>query len=142
VWPEGAVAAAGWRLIDLPTVIDDRGSVTFADSARDLPFEVKRVYQLYDVPPDAIRAGHAHRSCAQCLIAASGSFRVSLDDGLVRDQLRLATRGQALYVPAAVWLSLDHFSAGAVCLVLASRHYDQADYWLDYEEFIAARRQA
>jgi dTDP-4-dehydrorhamnose 3,5-epimerase-like enzyme len=126
------------RLIDLPKISDVRGNLTFVEGSRHVPFEIKRVYYLYDVPGGATRAGHAHGTLEQLFIAMSGSFDVRLDDGTQRKTFHLARSYYGLYVPRMVWRELDNFSSGSVCLVLASAPYDESDYYRDYEAFIAA----
>jgi dTDP-4-dehydrorhamnose 3,5-epimerase-like enzyme len=125
------------RLIKLPVVRDRRGNLTFVEGDRHAPFEIRRVYYLYDVPGGATRAGHAHRGLQQLLIAVSGSFDVVLDDGRVREVVTLNRSYIGLYIPQLVWREIENFSSGSVCLVLASEHYDEADYIHDYDEFVA-----
>ena len=126
------------RLIYLPKVSDVRGNLTFIEGGRHIPFGIRRVYYLYDVPGGAARAGHAHRALEQVVIAASGSFDVTLDDGFRRERVHLCRSYYGLYIPPMVWRELDNFSTGAVCLVLASDFYDESDYYRDYEEFLRA----
>lgn len=125
----------GPRIIDLPTIPDHRGNLTIVESQRAIPFEVKRVYYLYDVPGGAVRGGHAHRDLHQLIIAASGAFEVFLDNGRqqVRHMLNRAYYG--LYVPPMTWRDIVNFSSGSVCLVLASEYYDEDDYYRDYGAF-------
>jgi dTDP-4-dehydrorhamnose 3,5-epimerase-like enzyme len=124
------------RLIKLPVVRDRRGNLTFVEGDRHAPFEIRRVYYLYDVPGGATRAGHAHRGLQQLLIAVSGSFDVVLDDGRTREVVTLNRSYIGLYIPQLVWREIENFSSGSVCLVLASEHYDEADYIHDYDEFV------
>ncbi len=123
------------RLIDLPRVVDPRGNLTFVEGARHIPFPIARVYYLYAMPEGAERGGHAHRRLQQVIIALAGAFDVILDDGTDRRTLRLTRPDQGLYLGSMVWRELASFTAGAVCLVLASEAYDEADYFRDYEEF-------
>jgi hypothetical protein len=123
------------RMIDLPVVHDRRGNLTFIESGRHIPFEIRRVYYLYDVPGGAARAGHGHRELEQVIVAMSGSFDVIVDDGDERQTFHLNRSYFGLYLPKMVWREVDNFSSGAVCLVLASTLYDEADYFRDYEEF-------
>lgn len=123
------------RLIELPRIQDARGNLTFVEGGRHVPFEIKRLYYLYDVPGGESRGGHAHRRLEQLIIAMSGSFDVLLDDGVKRRTVRLARSFYGLYVPTMVWRELVDFSSGAVCSVLASAFYDGSDYYRDYEEF-------
>jgi dTDP-4-dehydrorhamnose 3,5-epimerase-like enzyme len=136
VAPSPGLAAC--RLVDLPVIHDIRGNLTFVEAGRQVDFDVRRVYWLYDVPEGASRAGHAHRELEQLLIAASGSFVVTLDDGHTRSRVTLDRSNQGLIVPRLVWREIDDFSSGAVCLVLASAHYDESDYFRDYDEFLRA----
>jgi len=129
------------RLINLPRIGDPRGNLTFIESNRHVPFEIKRVYYLYDVPGGATRGGHAHKRLHQFIIAASGSFEVVLDDGFQRDRFVLNRSYYGLYVPPMVWRELENFSSGSVCLVLTSEYYDEDDYIRDYDEFLRLIRQ-
>lgn len=126
------------RLIDLPIVPDHRGNLTFIEGARHIPFEIKRVFYLYDVPGGQSRAGHALKGVEQLLIAASGSFDVVLDDGRERKTVTLNRSYVGLYLPSLVWRELENFSSGAVCLVLASHHYEEDAYYRDFDEYRAA----
>ncbi len=126
------------RLIDLPKVHDPRGNLTFVEGGIHVPFGIERVYYLYDVPGGSQRGGHAHRGLEQLIVAMSGSFDVLLDDGRERRRYHLARSYYGLYVPTMIWRELDNFSSGAVCMVLASNKYDEADYYRDYAEYRAA----
>ena len=128
------------RLIDLPKVSDPRGNLTFVEGSKHVPFEIRRVYYLYDVPGGAERGGHAHKELSQLIIAMSGSFDIVLDDGRERKRFHLARSYYGLYVCPMIWREMDNFSSGAVCLVLASNLYDEADYYRDYEGFLEALR--
>ncbi len=130
----------GWRLVDLPKIYDARGNLTFIENERHVPFAVRRIFYLYDVPGGESRAGHALRHCHQFMIAMSGSFDVILDDGYRKQRFQLNRSYYGLYIPALTWRELENFSTGAVCLVLASEYYDEADYYREYGEFIAAAR--
>jgi hypothetical protein len=125
-----------WKMIDLPKVSDPRGNLTFIEGGKHIPFEMKRVFYLYDVPGGAWRAGHALKTCHQFIIAALGSFDIILDDGAQRQRFHLNRSYYGLYVPPLIWREIDNFSSGSVCLVLASDFYDEADYYRDYAEFI------
>lgn len=124
------------RRIDLPKITDERGNLTFIEQNEHIPFEIKRVYYLYDVPGGESRGGHAHRELEQFVIAANGSFDLILDDGTDRERVHLNRSYYGIYMPAGVWRELENFSSGSVCLVLASEHYDEDDYIRDYEAFV------
>lgn len=125
------------RLIDLPRIQDPRGNLTFIEGSTHIPFQVSRVFYLYDVPGGESRGGHANIGLEQLIIAASGSFRVVVDDGERRRSLYLNRSYIGLYVPGMIWRELEDFSSGSVCLVLASKPYDRADYLYDYDEYRA-----
>jgi hypothetical protein len=126
------------RIIDLPKINDPRGNLTFIEGGRHVPFEIKRVYYLYDVPGGAERGGHAHRALHQLIIAMSGSFDVILDDGKQKKRFHLNRSYFGLYVRPMIWRELDNFSSGSVCMVLASNFYDESDYYRIYDEFLQA----
>ena len=120
---------------------DRKGNITVVQNGETVPFNVKRVYYLYDVPGGESRGSHAHRDLSQLIVAASGSFRVTLDDGNVKRSYLLNRPYQALYVKPGIWRDLDDFSSGAVCLVLASEVYQPEDYIRDYDEFLEFRKE-
>jgi surface antigen len=126
------------KIIDLTRINDPRGNLTFIESQRHVPFEIKRVYYLYDVPGGAARAGHGHRRLEQLIIAMSGSFDVMLDDGTTRQRHHLNRSYYGLYTAPMTWREIDNFSSGSVCMVLASDYYDESDYFRQYEDFIKA----
>jgi WxcM-like, C-terminal len=126
------------HLIDLPKIKDERGNLTFIEPDRHVPFDIRRVFYLYDVPGGSLRAGHALKSCQQFIIAISGSFDVVLDDGSSRQRFHLNRSHYGLYVTALTWREIDNFSSNSVCLVLASASYSESDYYRDYESFLAA----
>lgn len=126
------------KIIDLPKITDPRGNLSFIESGRHIPFDIKRVYYLYDVPGGAERGGHAHKELSQLIIAMSGSFDVILDDGHEKKRFHLNRSYFGLYVCPMMWRELDNFSSGSVCMVLASNHYDESDYYRDYDEYLAA----
>lgn len=128
------------KLIDLPKIADPRGNLTFLEGGKHIPFEIKRLFYLYDVPGGERRAGHALKTCAQFLIAMSGSFDVLLDDGIEKSRHHLNRSYQGLYIPPLVWREIDNFSSGSVCAVLASEYYNEAGYYRTYEDFLAAVR--
>lgn len=115
---------------------DRKGNISVVENLKDIPFEVKRTYYLYDVPGGESRGGHAHKELRQIIIAASGSFTVTLDDGRVKRTFMLNRPYQGLYVVPGIWRTLEDFSSGAVCLVLASEGYDEGDYIRAYDEFV------
>jgi hypothetical protein len=123
------------RIIDLPRVYEARGNLSFVEGQVHVPFDIKRVYYLYDVPGGSERGAHAHRALHQFMIAMSGSFDVILDDGEREHRFHLNRSYYGLYIPPMHWRLLNNFSSGSVCMVLASEHYDAADYYRDYEEF-------
>ena len=118
-----------------------KGNLTVVENEDTLPFNVKRVYYLYDVPGGEERGSHAHRDLSQLIIAASGSFRVTIDDGKCKRSFFLNRPYQGLYVRPGLWRNLDDFSSGAVCMVLASDVYKKTDYIRDYEDFLEFRNQ-
>jgi hypothetical protein len=128
------------RIIDLPRFNDPRGNLTFIEGGRHVPFEIKRVYYLYDVPGGAERGGHAHKNLHQLIIALSGSFDVSLDDGKGKKRFHLNRSYYGIYVCPMIWRELDNFSSASVCMVLASNLYDETDYFRNYEEFLQAQK--
>jgi dTDP-4-dehydrorhamnose 3,5-epimerase-like enzyme len=130
------------KIIDLPKITDPRGNLTFIEGNRHVPFQIQRVYYLYDTPGGAERGGHAHKGLHQLIVAMSGSYDVVLDDGKQKKRFHLNRSYYGLYVCPMVWRELDNFSSGAVCLVLASNLYDESDYYRDYQEFLKALRSA
>ena len=137
----GTVAALSSRmpsfnLIDLPKIVDPRGNLTVAEQLKNVPFDIARVYWTYDVPSGERRGGHAHRTCQEIIIAVSGSFTVEVFDGKDSQAFHLNHPYQGLYVGTGVWRTLEDFSSGAVCLVLASELFDEDEYIYDYDEFL------
>lgn len=126
------------KVLDLPVIHAPEGNLTFVEGSRHAPFDIERIYYLYDVPGGATRGGHAHRSLKQLMIAMSGSFEVLLDDGVEKKAVTLSRSYQGLYIGPMIWRELVNFSSGSVCVVLASAHYDEADYYREYDEFQAA----
>jgi dTDP-4-dehydrorhamnose 3,5-epimerase-like enzyme len=124
------------RIIELPRITDPRGNLTFIEQDRHVPFKIKRVYYLYDVPGGESRGGHAHKKLQQFIIAASGSFTVITHDGRKEERYFLNRSYYGLYLPTMTWRELDNFSSGSVSLVLASEPYDESDYIRDFDEFI------
>lgn len=130
------------KLIDFPRITDPRGNLTFIEARQQAPFEIQRVYYLYDVPGGAERGGHAHRHLEQLIIAASGSFDVLLDDGYNQKRFHLNRSYYGLFVTSMIWRELTNFSSGSVCLVMASARYDADDYLHDYATFLQMVRRA
>lgn len=127
------------KLVDLPKIADPRGNLTFIENQSQIPFDIQRVYYLYDVPGGAERGGHAHKALSQLIIAISGSFDVVLDDGYEKKRFHLNRSHIGLYVCPMMWRELDNFSSGSVCIVLASNKYDENDYFRLYSEYLSAR---
>ena len=125
-------------IIDLPRIRDERGSLSFVEGGSGVPFEIRRVFYIYDVPRGASRAGHALRTCEQLIVAVSGAFDVTCDDGKTRSVQRLEAACRGFYVPPLTWLELANFTPGAVCLVLASEPYSEAAYIRAYDQFKVA----
>lgn len=125
------------EVIELPKVADSRGNLSFIESNSHIPFDIKRVYYLYDVPGGSERGSHAHKNLHQFIVAMSGSFDVLLDDGSKTHRYHMNRPYLGLYVCPMMWRLLDNFSSGSVCLVLASEHYDESDYIRNYHEFIS-----
>ena len=124
------------RLIDLPKVSDPRGNLTFIEGKQHIPFAIQRIYYSYDVPDDeSIRGAHGHKALQQVIIAMSGSFSVTLDDGFAQKTFHLNRPWRGLYVASRMWRVVDNFSSASVCMVLASEPYDAADYIRDYDTF-------
>ena len=126
------------RIIELPKITEPRGNLTFIEQGSHIPFDIQRVYYLYDVPGGAERGGHAHKALHQLIVAMSGSFDVVLNDGNEKKRFHLNRSYYGLYVCPMVWRELDNFSSGSVSLVLASNRYDEDDYYRDYNEYLSA----
>lgn len=124
------------KIIELPRITDPRGNLTVAEANKNIPFDIKRVYWLYDVPGGECRGGHAHKQIKEILIAVSGSFHVTLDNGTEKQTFLLNHPYQGLLIDTKTWRTLDDFSSGAVCVVLASDFYDENDYIYDYNDFL------
>jgi dTDP-4-dehydrorhamnose 3,5-epimerase-like enzyme len=124
------------QIYSLPRINDPRGNLTFIESGRHMPFDIRRVYYLYDVPGGAERGGHAHKALHQLIIAMSGSFDIHLDDGNAKKIIHMNRSYNGLYVCPMIWREIDNFSSGAVCMVLASDYYDELDYYRNYDQFI------
>lgn len=123
-------------IIDLPKISDPRGSLTFIEGGTHIPFDIKRVYYLYDVPGGAERGAHGHKQLQQLIVAMSGSFDVVLDDGSHKKTYHMNRSYYGLYVCPMMWRDITNVSSGAVCMVLASEPYDENDYFRDYSHFL------
>lgn len=123
-------------LLTLPKNHQLNGNLTSITNSQEVPFDIKRIYYLYDVPGGNSRGGHAHKDLYQIMIALSGSFSVTLDDGKLKRNFLLNQPYQGLLIPPGLWRDLDNFSSGSICMVLASEVYDENDYFRDYEKFI------
>jgi len=122
-------------IIELPKIHNRAGNITPIENNKDIPFNIERVYYLYDIPGGECRGGHAHKKLQQLIVAASGSFDVILNDGRNQRAITLNRPYYGLYVPPMMWREIVNFSSGAICLVLASLKYDEVDYIRDFEEF-------
>lgn len=129
------------RLIQLPRVPRRQGNITAVEAMTHVPFEIARVYYLYDIPGGIARGGHGHRQLEQIMVAVMGSFDIVFDDGERKKTMTLNRAYDGIYIPRMIWRELLNFSSGAVCLVLASLPYDEGDYFRDYEEFLGIRRE-
>jgi hypothetical protein len=123
-------------VIDIGKVHNKSGSISVVENGNNIPFNVKRIYYLYDVPSSESRGGHAHYELEQYIIAASGSFDVIIDDGDNKRRISLNNPNQALHIVPGLWRELENFSSGSICMVLASEKYSEEDYIRDYDEFI------
>jgi len=124
------------NVLTLPKVHNRAGNITALNNSTDLPFDIQRVYYLYDIPGGELRGGHAHKELQQLIVAVSGSFDITLDDGLNKKTVSLNRPYYGLHVIPGIWRELSNFSSGAICLVLASHKYDEEDYIRNYNEFL------
>ena len=131
---------AGVHFINFRSIHDPSGNLTPIEEWQDVPFDIRRVFFLYDVPGGAARGGHAHRTLQEVVIAVSGSFDVVVEDGIARGRYSLNRSYYGLYLPAMVWMNLENFSSNAVALVIASQPFDEADYYRDRSEFLTVAR--
>lgn len=132
------MALSECKIIKMPKIYDVRGNLSYIEGGVHIPFDIKRVYYLYDVPGGSDRGSHAHKNLHQFIVAMSGSFDVVLDDGQDERRYHLNRSYYGLYVCPMTWRYLDNFSSGSVCMVLASNVYDESDYIRDHNEFLAA----
>ena len=128
------------KIINLPKIHEPRGNLTFIEGERHVPFKIQRVYYLYDVPGGSERGGHAHKGLHQLIVAMAGSFDVVIDDGKQKQRFHLNRSYYGLYLCPMIWRELDNLSSGSVCMVLASNHYDESDYFRDYQDFLKTLR--
>jgi hypothetical protein len=127
-------------IIELPRIENRAGNITPISNSKEVPFDVKRVFYIYDIPGGEDRGAHAHKECHQFLIAAGGSFEIELNDGKTRRTVMLNRPYYGLHIPPGIWAAEKSFSSGAICLVLASHKYDAADYIRDYKEFMKLKK--
>ncbi len=127
-----------WRLLDLPRISDGRGYLSVVEANRHIPFAIERVYYLYEVPGNLARAGHAHKQLQQLMIPVAGSFNIMLDNGRLRETFTMDKPWQGIVLDSMVWRDIDAFSPDCVCLVLASRPYEESDYYRNYDDFKTA----
>jgi len=127
------------RIISFPRISRPQGNLTAVEGRKEVPFEIARVYYLYDIPGGEARGGHAHKELEQVIVSAMGSFAVQLDDGVHQKTVRLNRAYYGLYIPRMIWRELVDFSSGGICLVLASAPYEEAEYIRDYHDFIARK---
>ena len=127
-------------IMDLPKISDPRGNLTIIESSKNIPFDIKRVFYIYDVPTGESRGAHAHKTLQQFIICLSGSFDVKVDDGNQKKTIHLNRPWQGVYIPPMVWGAETNFDPGSVCLILVSDFYDESDYYRNYDEFIEALR--
>ncbi|SRR5258708_4949949 len=137
--PRDYPTVASCTLLELPRIEDARGNLTFFESGQHMPFTIRRAYWIYDVPGGAVRGGHAYETLQELMIALSGSFDVTVDDGVARKTITLNRSYHALYVPNMIWRQLGNFSTNAVCLIAASAAYEERDYVRDHHAFLQAR---
>ena len=128
------------NLLHLNQIGDRNGHITAVNNNKEIPFAVKRIFYLYDIPGGESRGAHAHKECHQFLVAASGSFEVLLDDGSTKRQVLINRPDLGLHIPPGIWASEINFSSGSICLVLASQEYDESDYLREYQNFIEFKK--
>ena len=126
------------KIMTFPKIPEPRGNLSFIEGGHHIPFDIARVYYLYDVPGGESRGGHAHKALFQVIIAINGSFNVEIDDGRNKKSVQLCRANEGLYIVPGIWRELTNFTSGSVCLVLASRPYEESDYYRDYDQFLNA----
>ena len=131
---------ADCKLIELPKIHTESGDITAINNSKEIPFQTKRVYYLYDVPNRADRGAHAHKELYQLVVAVSGSFEIELFDGITKIKYTLNQPDQGLLIVPGIWRNLNNFSGGGICLVLASHEYDENDYIRDYQEYLTYKK--
>jgi len=124
------------NIIELPKIHNKEGNITPVHNSKEIPFDVQRIFYLYDVPGGESRGAHAHKTCHQFIVAASGAFEVLLDDGIAKRVVQLNRPYMGLHIPPGIWASEINFSSGSICLVLASHSYDEKDYIRDYDDYL------
>ena len=124
-------------VIELPKIENRAGNITPVSNSKEIPFDINRVFYIYDIPGGKDRGAHAHKECHQFLVAASGSFEVELDDGITKRTVMLNRPYFGLHIPPGIWAAEKSFSSGAICLVLASHQYDEEDYIREYKDFLS-----
>jgi len=127
-------------IVDLPKMSDPRGNLTFIESSKHIPFDIKRVFYIYDVPTGESRGAHAHKTLQQFIICLAGSFDVKVDDGNQKKTIHLNRPWQGVHIPPMIWGAETNFDPGSVCLILVSDFYDESDYYRNYEKFLEASR--
>lgn len=128
------------KIVDLSKVHNDAGNITVLENNKNIPFDIKRIYYLYDVPMGADRGGHGHYDLQQYIVAASGSFTFVLDDGVNKKEFFLNDPSKGLHIQPGIWREIKGFSSGSICLVLASHEYSEGDYIRDYDEYLKYKR--
>ena len=134
------VLPSGCQLIRVPNVRDKRGALAFAEAQTVIPFDVQRVFWIFDVPKDAIRGGHAHWVCSEFVVPVSGAFTIVVDDGQQRSSVRMEHPDEGILIPSGVWCKLCDFEPGTVLVVMASHHYDVTGYVHDYADYLKQKR--
>ena len=126
------------KIIEIPTIKDDRGDLSFIENDSFLPFSLKRIFYIHAIPKDAERGGHAHKRLQEFIICLKGSFDLHLDDGTNKKILSLNSASSGVYTPSMIWRDMKNFSEGCICIVIASELYDEEDYYRDYNKFLKA----